>query len=66
MLVRYREIGNKCYELLRGCSLPVCKLRHDVDYDGKKSLTFILKNDGRFIKKTDTHHVDVWKIKERA
>lgn len=66
MPVRYKEIGNKCYELLRECSLPVFSLRQLINYNGKKDLTFILKDDGRFIKKTDAHHVDVWKIKERA
>ena len=63
---KYKRAADKCYELLRGCSLPVFSLRQRISYSGKKDLTFVLKDDGRFIKKTDTHHVDVWKIKERC
>jgi len=62
----YKKIGNKCYEILRGCSLPITNLKQYLDYNSKKNLTFILKDDGRFIKHLDRHNNYVWKIKENA
>jgi len=62
----YKKIGNKCYEILRGCSLPITNLKQYLDYNSKKNLTFILKDDGRFKKYYDQHGICVWKIKESA
>ena len=62
---KYKQAADTCYEILRGCGgLPVSKLQSLIQYAGKRNLSFILKDDGRFIRKHNSCSVGVWEIKE--
>ena len=58
------EIGDAVYELLKlNTVLPFFKICELLKYRGKKNLSIILKNDGRFRRLHNGYGMAVWKIK---
>ena len=63
--MKNNEIASRCFDLLRESGgLPAFALRQGIGYTGKKSMTIILRNDGRFMRKHDARDINIWMIKE--